>query len=63
VLPAAEDESAGAVPYARSTPHHAPRRRGARHLGEERTAEAAQVAALAAAPKALCAILVRNRSI
>ncbi len=63
VLPQAEDESAGAVPYARSTPHHAPLEGEACewHLFEERESEAAQVAALAAKAEGTCAILVRNR--
>jgi len=63
VLPQAEDERAGAVPYARSTPHHAPLEGEACawHLFEERGSEAAQVAALAAKAEGTCAILVRNR--
>jgi ATP-dependent exoDNAse (exonuclease V) beta subunit len=64
VMPQAEDESAGAVPYASSTPKHAPLEGEACawHLFEEREAEAARVAELAAKAEGSCAILVRNRS-
>jgi ATP-dependent exoDNAse (exonuclease V) beta subunit len=64
VMPQAEDESAGAVPYASSTPKHAPLKGEACawHLFEDREAEGARVAELAAKSEGTCAILVRNRS-
>jgi ATP-dependent exoDNAse (exonuclease V) beta subunit len=69
VLPAAEDETSGAVPYSPSVAHH-PAQDGDAvrwHLFEERGAEAQRVVEIARAARAgnahgSIAILVRNRS-
>jgi ATP-dependent exoDNAse (exonuclease V) beta subunit len=64
VLPAVEDEAAGAVPYAPSVPFHAPDAAGAPalELFADRAGEAKRVAQLVAGARGRTAILVRNRS-
>ena len=69
VLPVAEDEISGAVPYAASVAHHAPLEGDAVrwHLFDEREDEARRVVEIAQAaraqhPQGSIAILVRNRS-
>ncbi|MGH8688649.1 MAG: UvrD-helicase domain-containing protein [Burkholderiales bacterium] len=64
VLPAAEDESAGAVPYSPSTPFEAADADGAPSLElfSDREAEAKRVAEVVALARGKTAILVRNRS-
>jgi ATP-dependent helicase/nuclease subunit A len=64
VLPAAEEETSGAVPYSRSTPHHAalPGAAAAWHGFFDRESEARQVVELVREATGKVAILVRNRS-
>jgi ATP-dependent helicase/nuclease subunit A len=64
VLPAVEDEAAGAVPYAPSVPFEPADVEGepSLELFADRTGEAKRVAQLAAAARGKTAILVRNRS-
>jgi ATP-dependent exoDNAse (exonuclease V) beta subunit len=64
VLPAAEEETSGAVPYARSTPHHAalPGEAAAWHGFFDRDGEARKVVQLVKEATGKVAILIRNRS-
>jgi ATP-dependent exoDNAse (exonuclease V) beta subunit len=64
VLPAAEDEASGAVPYAPSVPFEEADVEGkpALELFADRAGEAKRVAQLVAASRGKTAILVRNRS-
>jgi ATP-dependent helicase/nuclease subunit A len=64
VLPAYEDEAAGAVAYSASVPFHPADAEGAPvlHVLADREAEAARVVALAMEARGSTAILVRNRS-
>ncbi|MGE3425027.1 MAG: UvrD-helicase domain-containing protein, partial [Dehalococcoidia bacterium] len=64
VLPALEDEAAGAVAYSPSVPFHPSDAEGepVLHVLADREAEAARVVALAMEARGRTAILVRNRS-
>jgi ATP-dependent exoDNAse (exonuclease V) beta subunit len=63
VLPAAEDEASGAVPYSPSVPFHAPEEGGEPSVESfpDAEAEAHRVVALAKASTGRTAVLVRNR--
>ncbi|MDH3319650.1 MAG: UvrD-helicase domain-containing protein [Betaproteobacteria bacterium] len=64
VLPAAEDEAAGAVPYAPSVAFHEPDAEGepSLELFADRDGEAKRMVQILAEARGKCAILVRNRS-
>jgi ATP-dependent exoDNAse (exonuclease V) beta subunit len=64
VLPATEDEAAGALPYAPSVPFEPADAAGAPALEllADRAGEAQRVVQILAAARGKCAILVRNRS-
>ncbi|MGQ0510515.1 MAG: UvrD-helicase domain-containing protein [Betaproteobacteria bacterium] len=64
ILPAAEDETSGAVPYSASTSNHPalPGEAVAWHTPGTHEAEAARVVELVRGAEGNCALLVRNRS-